>query len=164
MSSQGSEANRGGLALERFVEGVISQYDFLILRHGDDGGNTQLFDKKLLIKNVPYANIFGGYSRSEFVVVHEEFKRRIRIECRWQQEAGSTDEKLAALYLNAANAMPENEIILLIDGGGARDYVVQAIRDWAKTGRFDDLKTKKITVMTMAEFQSWFHLFMRGKT
>jgi hypothetical protein len=42
----------------------------------------------------------------------------VRIECKWQQSAGSVDEKLPYLYLNAIESMPEDHVIIVYGGGG----------------------------------------------
>lgn len=158
--SQGGTANRAGQCLEDFVEDLARRHDYHVVTYRENINNTDLFATKLLVKNVPYTNFHGTISRSEFVLVDDMAHKRIRIECKWQESAGSLDEKLAYLYLNAARRMPEDEIILLIDGGGAKDALVETIKLWAKTHEFQKQR-KIIMVMSMAEFHGWFQRFAR---
>lgn len=72
----------------------------------------------LLVRRVPYQSIYGHRGLTEFLAVSASRGLAIRIECKWQQSQGSVDEKFPYLYLNCIQAMPEREIILLIDGNG----------------------------------------------
>jgi len=94
-------------------------------------------------------------ARSEFVIQADLVSRRIRIECRWQQSSGSVDEKFPYLLWNAERCMPETEIILLVDGGGAKPAAVK----WLKTMAAKSKKT--IRVFTMVEFKCWLRDFIR---
>jgi hypothetical protein len=48
----------------------------------------------------------------------------IGIECKWQRISGSVDEKFPYAYLNCIEAMPERDIIIVVDGGGAKQGAV----------------------------------------
>lgn len=69
----------------------------------------------------------------------------IRIECKWQQAAGSVDEKLPYLYLNTIEAMPENSIMILIDGAGWKAGAIQWLKDAVKQKKYTTEETKKKT-------------------
>ncbi len=68
--------------------------------------------------NVPFTTIYQHGGNTEFRLISERYNMDIRIECKWQQVAGSVDEKLPYLYLNCIEAMPEKHIIIIIDGDG----------------------------------------------
>lgn len=148
--SQGLEANHGGRWLEDIVEREFKARGFLVRYHGDDQDNTDLFNPNRLIKNAPYTSIYGCDSRSEFLAISDSRKRAIRIECRKQDVPGSVDEKFPYLLANAAGPMPENEVLLLIGGEGAR---CQAM-DWLKRSAAT-VAHKKIWVLTLNEFPLW---------
>jgi len=71
---------------------------------------------------------------------------QIRIECKWQQVKGSVDEKLPYLYLNTIEAMPENTIMILIDGAGWKTGAVKWLKDAVqqKNTQQQKPKTKKL--------------------
>jgi hypothetical protein len=81
----------------------------------------------------------------------------IRIECKWQQAAGSVDEKLPYLYLNTIEAMPENSIMILIDGAGWKTGAIQWLKDAVKQKKYttEETKNKNIMVFSLTEFFTW---------
>lgn len=161
--ASGTEANTGGRILERHIETALKAYGFETFDYSDSADNLDMFAARRLVRNVPYfPNIFGGMSRSEFVIEDDHQRRRIRVECRWQQSGGSTDEKLVALLLNAAEAMPENEVIIVVDGNGAREACVDWIKNAAISRKYQT-RPKTIRVMSMAEFSMWAREFARGR-
>ena len=110
--------------------------------------------KPLLLKHVPYTSIYGHPAVSEFVAV-EPSGTRTRIECKWQQSSGSVDEKFPYVYLNALEAVPEEHVIILVDGGGAKPNAVAWLKNAAKNGLYKTNKNKNIEVMSLAEFTAW---------
>lgn len=144
--SQGAESNFSGKTFEssverEFVERGVHPVAFNSGPRGNNG-NSDLFNPRQLIRNVPYTSIYGSRSKSEFV--YQDKRRHIRIECRWQQVPGSVDEKLPYLFLNALNAMPEPEIWICCDGSGARR---SAIRWLQREALAASRENKKITVL-----------------
>jgi SepF-like predicted cell division protein (DUF552 family) len=69
---------------------------------------------------------------------------KTRIECKWQQTAGSVDEKLPYLYLNTIEAMPEDQIMIIIDGAGwkkgAVDWLRRAVNEKKYTTQINNHK------------------------
>ena len=82
----------------------------------------------------------------------------IRIECKWQQSQGSVDEKFPYLYLNCIQAMPEREIILLIDGNGYKPGALA----WLKQAVASQ-DAKLIHVFNLVEFLVWANRRLRQK-
>jgi hypothetical protein len=119
--------------------------------------NPEKYGEELLLKNVPFETIYGHKGNTEFLLISEKYKLRIRIECKWQQSAGSVDEKLPYLYLNTIEAMPEKDIMILIDGEGFK----AGAKTWLKTAVKGKLYTtennndKNILVFTLADFFTW---------
>ncbi len=144
--SQGSESNESGRFLEQTIENEFKRRGVRIFKHVEKGDNGDMFESAFVLKNVPYTSIYGCASRSEFVYRDFRMERDIRIECRWQQSNGSVDEKLVYLLSNAIHAMPEQEIWLIVDGGGARSEAV----DWLKR-KAAQVTTKTIGVLTIPE-------------
>lgn len=161
--TQGGIANKQGRVLEDAVVSLFSRYGFKEIRHTDWVKGGSAAGDELLIRDVPYTSIYGHKAKTEFLAVSKRLKRKIRIECKWQQSAGSVDEKYPYLYLNCVQAMPEEEIVIILDGGGAK---VQAV-EWLKSAvanrwLLDDIPPQKqISVMSLAEFITWANRTLR---
>jgi hypothetical protein len=150
IQSQAQEANHSGMFLQDAIEGEFSRRRVLVEYWRKDIGDVgHLFHDKCLLKNVPYTSIYGAASRSEFVYLNQRVEGlRVRIECRWQQEPGSVDEKLPYLFLNAVR-VTEPYVWLVIDGGGARDKALRWIKREARA-----CTTKAVRVYTLTEARS----------
>lgn len=153
--TDGNRANRSGRVLENVVESIYRSHGYEILAYSehvkDEAKHT---GKRLLLKHVPYTSIYGHAAVSEFVAL-EANGERVRIECKWQQSSGSVDEKFPYVYLNAVEAMPEERVIILVDGGGAKPNAVAWLRRAAEQGMYQAGRRKSIRVMGMAEFTAW---------
>lgn len=148
MQAQGTTANHHGHTLEETVLRVFTRYGFRICKardyHGEEGD--------ILLRDVPYTSIYGHTGKTEFVALSTSRQMRIRIECKWQQSTGSVDEKFPYLYLNCIYAMPEPEIILLIDGGGYKQGALDWIRRAVQKRLFQETREKDIRVCNLGEF------------
>lgn len=129
--TQGAESNLSGQFLERAIEHEFHVRGVGAYYFSSQGDNGHLFASHFLLKRVPYTSIYNTRSFSEFVYRHFASGISVRIECRWQQCAGSVDEKLPYLFLNARDAMPEPEVWLVIEGGGARTRALSWLRSQA---------------------------------
>lgn len=129
--TQGAESNLSGKFLERAIETEFNARGVMAYPFSRQKNNGHLFEEQFLLKRVPYQSIYGCRSYSEFVYRHFSKRIEVRIECRWQECAGSVDEKMPYLLLNARYAMPEPEVWLVIDGGGARSHALEWIRNAA---------------------------------
>lgn len=116
--SQGGESNHSGFGLEHYIEHEFQSRGVSICDFGMNRNNHDLFVPRFLLRRVPYTSIYGCQSVSEFV--YRDGSIEVRIECRRQDTAGSVDEKFPYLFMNATEAMPENNIWFVIDGNGAR--------------------------------------------
>lgn len=120
----GALANRQGNILEQQVRQAFASHGFREVAFAEyeklASGSTLpgVPVPDLLVRRVPYQSIYGHRGVTEFLAVSASRGLAIRIECKWQQSQGSVDEKFPYLYLNCIQAMPEREIILLIDGNG----------------------------------------------
>ena len=144
--SQGIEANHSGRFLETVVENEFRLGGIEAFPYSQQKENGDLFATRMLLRNVPYESIYGCNSKSEFLFRDFYMGRDIRIECKWQQEGGSVDEKFPYLLMNARVTMPEYEIWFVVDGGGAREKAIEWLRkQCAQTA------DKKLLVMTVPE-------------
>jgi hypothetical protein len=156
-SSQGALANKSGSILEQLVEGTLSRHGFEVIPFREYTGYEAKYGTELLLKNVPFRTLYDTDGKTEFLLLSATYNLQIRIECKWQQSAGSVDEKLPHLYLSAIEAIPEDNIILLVDGKGFRPGAVEWLRKTAEARRFipNDKKNKNIVVMDTTEFLTW---------
>jgi len=107
-----------------------------------------LLIKGLLLKNVPYITIYGGNGRGEFVLTLDG-KKDIRIECRFQNVAGSVDEKLP-YFFETALAFEERIVILIVEGEGYK----HGAKAWLKS-RCEGILYKDVLMFTFEEFKLW---------
>jgi hypothetical protein len=166
MTTGGVLANKQGRVLEKTVLPCLQSYGFTIIPYSKWVASPDAFGDELVLKNAPYTTIYGHKGYTEFLLLSKRHNLKVRIECKWQQSGGSVDEKLPYLYLNCLCAMPENEIIVVLGGGGMKPGAIS----WLKSAVHDDLfgelkepKTKRIKVLTLDEFLTWAN-FTFGRT
>ncbi len=154
---KGRSANITGNQLEVAVQTVLLNKGFEIEMYREWEKKPEKYGKELLLKNVPFKTIYNHKGNTEFLLISERYNLRIRIECKWQQRAGSVDEKLPYLYLNTIEAMPEKNIMILIDGdgfkAGAKTWLRNAVKE--KLYTTEENKDTNIMVFSLAEFFTW---------
>ena len=153
---KGRQTNITGTQLEKTVQTVLMEKGFELEMYRKWEKNPRDYGKELLLKNVPFTTIYEHGGNTEFLLLSEKYNSRIRIECKWQQSAGSVDEKLPYLYLNTIEAMPEKEIIILIDGDGFKE----GAKTWLRNAVKEKLYTKEnnntnVQVFSLVEFFTW---------
>lgn len=151
MTSQGAMANRSGHVFERMMVPVFEANGYPVVTWREYSAHPS---DRCAVKDVPFTNVYGTESRTEFVIVDGD--RRVRVECKYQTSAGSVDEKFPYMYLNSVMAYPESEVVLVIDGDGyrpgARQWVVDRVEDdWLGFRE----KGRNIRVMRMTQFMDW---------
>lgn len=157
MFSQGGHANKTGNVLEQTVIAMLTTHGFEVVGYRDHQRHPEAFGNELLLRNVPYKTLYGGRGYTEFLISSEARKLKIRVECKWQQKAGSVDEKLPHTYLSCVEAMDDNDVIILIDGKGFRDGAVEWLRTAAKERKYipQNRPEKVIRIMNVTEFLTW---------
>ena len=154
---KGRKTNITGTQLEKAVQTVLLEKGFEIVMYRVWQKNPNNYGRELLLKNAPFTTIYGHVGNTEFVLVSEKYKLKIRIECKWQQSAGSVDEKLPYLYLNTIEAMPEKDIIILIDGDGFKAGAKTWLRNAVKEKLYTNEKNSSTNIMvfSLTEFFTW---------
>lgn len=154
---KGRKTNITGTQLEKAVQTVLLEKGFEIEMYRKWEKNLENYGKELLLKNVPFTTIYGHGGNTEFLLLSEKYNLRTRIECKWQQSAGSVDEKLPYLYLNTIEAMPEKDIMILIDGDGfkpgAKTWLRNAVKEKLYTN--ENNNDTNVQVFSLAEFFTW---------
>lgn len=164
MVSQGAQANRTGKLLESIVQGALSQRSFEVVQFSTYIKTPAEFGEELLLKNVPYVSIYGTKGYTEFLLKSKKYELDVRIECKWQQTSGSADEKLVYTYLNCVYAIPEDNVVILIDGDGFRPGAKQWLKDAAGAGLYlPQNSSKSINVFSSTEFLTWVNNTLRTK-
>jgi hypothetical protein len=138
---QGQKAASNGAKFEDVVEDAIKHLLDVPTYRWSQRTEGLLLDN-VLFKNVPYESIYGTKCRSEFLLRYHG--RDIRIECKYQESAGSVDEKLPYLMMNFTQKVDEEETIIITHGEGFRDGAINWLRETCK-----DTKCK---VFTLLEF------------
>ena len=117
------KAKHDGMSYEKKFELFCNSKGIGSIYHSrwSKSGTGSLYNDeiRILIKDFPYESIYkGSICKTEFVLILND--RKIRIEFKSQNKAGSTDEKIPYLLENVKYSFPENEIILVIIGQGWR--------------------------------------------
>jgi hypothetical protein len=164
MENQGGLANHQGRTLEQVVVGTMQQKGFKVIPYVKWKGDPESYGPEILLTNVPYETIYGHQGKTEFKLVSQKYGE-YRIECKWQQSPGSVDEKFPYLYLNCMEKMPERNIIIIVDGQGAKPGAIQWLRQAALNKFYinhQTSETKNIMVMSLSEFVKWANLTFRN--
>ena len=139
---KGTKSNITRNQLEVAVKTVLIGKGFELINYRVWEKNKEKYGEELLLENVPFTTIYNHKGNTEFLLISKKYDLRIRIECKWQQVAGSVDEKLPYLYLNTIEAMPENSIMILIDGAVWKTGAIQWLKDSVKQKKYTTEKTK----------------------
>lgn len=118
--SQGAKANKNGKILEDSITPALESRNFLVIEFKKYIKNEDYYNSlpRVAVKGFPFTTVYETNGKTEYVLLGTDLKERIRIECKWQQAAGSVDEKFPYMYLNSVYKYPEKTVIFVIDGGG----------------------------------------------
>jgi hypothetical protein len=150
ITSSGEKATKTGNLLERFVEQILREKGYTEFQ----GYKAIAFENRLAIggrqyiKQLPVGKtIYDTLRKCDFFIVNRKlFPEDLIIECKWQQVAGSVDEKYPFLLFNIIKtAIPT---IILLDGSGYK----KAAMNWLKDQVHE--RAALIAVWNMAEFQT----------
>lgn len=140
-------ANDNGTVFEGFLDNILTKKGYALI-------DRKKFEAARYLEQPIYAkqfyigrSIYDTAMYCDAILYHPELHpKSLAIECKWQQSAGSVDEKFPFLVLNIKTREPYPTIVLL-DGGG---YKKQA-ETWLRAQTDDKL----IHVFSMVEFQTW---------
>jgi len=154
---QGGLANSSGGTLEKTVIGTLQSKGFAVAMYREYIKRPEKYGKELLLRNVPFQTIYKHRGNTEFLLISEKYSCKVRIECKWQQTSGSVDEKFPYLYLNCIEAMPEQDIIIIAEGGGAKQGAIEWLKNAAEKKLYTSAENqgKTVKVMTLVEFIQW---------
>jgi hypothetical protein len=162
-SSQGGLANSSGNTLEKTVIGTLTSKGFILVPYAKFKKSPDSYGTELLIKDFPYQSIYNHKGKTEFVLKSKRYDLDLRIECKWQQSAGSVDEKFPYLYLNCLFQMPENSIFIIVGGGGykpgALEWLKKVCEERWLSEKLD--ASKDIRVMDIETFLIWANKTIR---
>ena len=135
------KAKVDGMSYEKKFELFCNSKDIGSIYHtrwSKSGTGSFEDNNRILVKDFPYESIYpGSICKTEFVLILND--RRIRIEFKSQEKAGSTDEKIPYLLENVRHKFPEYEVILAILGEGWRP----GIKEYVNKQKF---KNKKVLI------------------
>lgn len=143
----GTIANKTGNELEIFIQDRLKREGYTLVP------NTRFLASKSLSQPIYTRqfnlgkSIYGTAWRCDFILYHpEKHQNCLVIESKWQQSAGSVDEKYPYLVLNIEKQSVYDTIII-IDGDGYKDGALK----WLKSQVHGNLKQ----VFSMSEFTIW---------
>jgi hypothetical protein len=146
-----------GNTLESTVRGTLESKGFVTVSFRNWDRNKDKYGKELLLKHIPYTNIYGSRGSTEWLIKSEKWIKEIRMECKWQGGSGSVDEKFPYYYLNAIECIPENEMIIVYGGGGFRAGALPWLKEAVRLHKYTKPNTvqKTIHVFNVEEFIQW---------
>jgi hypothetical protein len=146
-NTRGSNASNNGKKAENNLLDIITKsFGCKVFNYKDWDGRCNT-----LIKNFPYKTIYGNKGRSEFCYVDKDGERT-RIEMKWQNVAGSVQEKFPYLLANMFHTEEKN-VVIVSDGGGATEGSIKWLVDTAY--KLSD-ESKSILVLTsINDFSDW---------
>jgi DpnII restriction endonuclease len=152
-----------GNLLEQTVKTICKQKGFEIAKYNEWNKNPEKFGSELLLTDVPYDTIYKHAGKTEFLLKSAKHKLEIRIECKWQQVAGSVDEKLPYLYLNSIEAMPEKHIVVVTGGKGWKTGAIPWLKEAAANRKYTTSSNsdKIIEILSLEEFMTWANNILR---
>lgn len=152
-----------GNTLEATVQQVLINKGFSMIQYSEWKNNSDKYGEELLLTHVPFQSIYNHNANTEFLLKSKKYNIEIRIECKWQQVSGSVDEKLPYLYLNCIEAMPEQKIIVVIDGKGWKHGSIEWLKESVHAKKYTNTtnNTKDIRVANLSEFIEWANRFFR---
>ena len=160
MKQGGALANSSGRVLENIVESSLNSKGLVTVQYKAWCKAPEKYGDELLLKNVPYTSIYNHAGKTEFLIKSKAYALETRIECKWQQSSGSVDEKYPFLFLNCTEKMQEPHIIILLDGGGAKqgaiNWLEQACLDFNKNNSI-----RTIDLMNSTKFIQWVNKRLR---
>jgi hypothetical protein len=148
IDTQGGKAVEYGNTLERFVQHILSDRKYEFIRQRSFLAACCL-DQPIYTKQISIGNsIYNTPIKSDFMIRHpDKWPDKVIIECKWQQIAGSVDEKYPYTVQNIKEKYPCPAIVLLDGGGykpGAKNWLCEQIDG-----------SQLIAVFNMSEFTRW---------
>lgn len=149
MRQGGTIANLNGNELERFVIDVLVRKGYEYIEPKLFHGFCEVSEQKVFSHQVTVGKtIYDTTRRCDLIVFNPNWKgknhKAIRIiECKWQESAGSVDEKYPFLVLNIKKL--EYDTYILLDGSGYK----QGAEDWLRSQVSGNL----LGVFSMRQFQ-----------
>lgn len=141
------QANKTGNELECFIHNRLQRENYCFI------SNNRFIAAKILEQPIYTRQFEVGKSiyetkwRCDFILYHPlKHPNCLIIESKWQQSAGSVDEKYPYLVLNIKKQL-EYSTIILIDGSGYKKGALT----WLK----NQIGSNLIDVFSMAEFTAW---------
>ena len=136
-TTSGSKANRTGNQLERFIEDLLKRqgYEEFWDHKEQLFANRKTVGGKQYAKQVPCGtSIYESKRRCDFLVLNEKkFEDGLIIEAKWQQAAGSVDEKYPFTVFNILKiGVPT---IIILDGDGYKKSAMEWLKKQASPDR-----------------------------
>ena len=145
----GVQANATGNLLESFVENLLTKKAYTEFPNHRDQifANRNTVGGRQYAKQVPCGmSIYETQRKCDFLIINsDKFPDGLIVECKWQQTAGSVDEKYPFTVLNVLKiGVPT---VILLDGGGYKPMAMKWLKDQVGMNR------SLIGVWNMKEFQ-----------
>lgn len=144
---QGTRANYTGASLEEVIHNALVRKGYQYTEKKQFEAAKYL-DQPVFTTQYPIAkSVYGTNLYCDFILYHpQKYPNCLIIESKWQESAGSVDEKFPYLVLNIREKYPCATIVVL-DGGGYKEGAKKWLRE--------QVDSKLVHVFNMMEFQKW---------
>lgn len=134
-ASGGKRANRTGRRLEDFTAGLLEDLGYEEITPPQLFYATREMEQPIFARQVEIGrDLYGKEHRADFVLYHpQRHPNCLVIECKWQAQSGSVEEKFPFLVLSINQN--EFDTIILLDGGGYTDGAANWVRGQAGKNR-----------------------------
>lgn len=146
MKQGGSQANKTGTGLEKFIKDRLEHENYTFV-HPLKFLASRILEQPIYTQQLCVSQtIYDTNRKCDFIIFHpKKHPMCLVIESKWQQSKGSVDEKYPYLVENIRiNPYPT---IIIIDGSGYKPKALEWLK--AQTGG------KLLHVFSMSEFQRW---------
>lgn len=126
LESSGAKANKTGNQLESMIRQTLENQHYISIPARDfDAAKTGMYAGRALYTTQALIGktIYDSDRKCDFLLYHpQKFPNNLVIECKWQQAAGSVDEKFPFLVENIhLLGIPT---LIIVDGGGHKPGAV----------------------------------------
>ena len=128
MVDSGKKANLTGQFLEDFVEQLLIRNEYNKISSNDYINKLYLGNKVYSKQAMLAKTIYESNWKMDFVISNQRKDLNLGIECKWQQSAGSVDEKYPYTVLNIKKKSPI-PCIIVIDGGGYKQEAYKWLKN-----------------------------------
>ena len=121
-------ANTTEKKLEDLVENILKHNDYFFIDKNKYMASKKILEQKIYSKQLIIGKtIYNTNRKCDFITYNPFTEKEIIIECKWQDVAGSVDEKYPFLVLNIKKL--DVDTIIVLDGKGYKEAAKERLKE-----------------------------------